>query len=65
MGGLDGVFSGPFPRSGFVPCAVSFVDVGDLGDEWVVGIWIGEHGADGKEDFGDSQGGAPLITKNI
>jgi hypothetical protein len=45
-GCLDGVFSCPLASCGFVAAAVGFVDMCDFGDEWVIGVRIGEHRAD-------------------
>ena len=42
----DGGITSPFPCRGFVPRPVGFIDMCDFWDEWVVGIWIREHGAD-------------------
>jgi hypothetical protein len=47
---LNGVLAGPLPSCGFVAGSVGLVDVGDFGDQWVVGVGVGEHGADGEED---------------
>jgi len=62
---LDRIFSGPFARRGFVAAAVGLVDVCDFGYEWVVGVRVGEHGADGEEDFRDRQRWGPLITEDV
>lgn len=53
-GRLDRIFTGPFASSGFVSAAVGLVDVGDLGDEWVVGVGVGQHGAYGEENYDGS-----------
>jgi len=37
----------------------------DLGHEGIVGVGVCEHGADGEEDFANSQSRAPLITQNV
>jgi hypothetical protein len=55
--------------------------MGNLGNEWVVRVWVSEHRADREKDykrvrrrcqikhsgrtFGDGQGGTPLITQNV
>jgi len=48
---LDRIFTGPFTCCSLISTAVGLVDVGDFGDKWVVGVRIGEHGADGEEDY--------------
>lgn len=62
---LRAVFASPFLRRSLVPFPIRLVDVGNLRDQGIIGIWIGEHGADGEKDLGDSQGGGPLVTENI
>lgn len=47
---LNRKLSCPFPGRRFISSTIGFVDVCDLWYEWVVGIWVGQHGADGKED---------------
>jgi len=37
----------------------------DFRDERIVGVGIGEHAANGKKDFGDCEGGRPLITEDV
>ena len=49
---LDSILAGPLPGCRFVPSPIGFVYVGDLGDERVIGIGVGEHRADGEEDYG-------------
>ncbi len=39
--------------------------VGNLWHERVVGIWVGEHGADGEKHLGDGEGWAPLVPENV
>lgn len=48
-GGLDGVLPSPLPRGSLVSGAVSLVDVRNLGHQWVVGVRVREHGADGEK----------------
>jgi len=43
---LDGVLPGPLPRCGLISCSVGLVDVGNLGDERIVRVWVREHRAD-------------------
>ena len=47
---LDRILSSPFPRSIFVSRAVGLVDMGDFGDERIIGVRVGKHGTDGEED---------------
>ena len=46
----DGVLPRPLPRRRLVSGAVRLVDVCNFGDERVVRVGVGEHGADGEED---------------
>lgn len=48
---LDSVFPSPFPRRRFVPRAVGLVHVRDLRNQRIVWVRVGEHGADGEEDY--------------
>lgn len=50
-GCLDGVFSGPLACCSLIAAAVGLVNVCNFGDERVIGVRIGEHRADGEEDF--------------
>jgi len=52
-------------RNYLVTLAVCLVGVGDFGDEWVVGVGVGEHGANGEENFADGQRGRPLVPEDI
>lgn len=47
---LDGVLAGPLSGGGLVAGTVGLVNVGDLWDEWVVRVWVGEHRANRKEN---------------
>lgn len=47
---LDGVLAGPLSGGGLVAGTVGLVNVSDLWDEWVVWVWVGEHGANRKEN---------------
>lgn len=49
---LDGVLSCPLSGCSLVTRAVSLVDMCDLGNERVVRVGIGQHGADGEQDYG-------------
>lgn len=57
--------SGPFTSGALVSLAVRLVEVGNLWHERVVGIWVGEHGADGEKHLGDGEGWAPLVPENV
>src|SRR5690242_1799842 len=46
---LDGILSGPLTRRRLVSRPVGLVDVCNLGDEWVVRIWICQHRADAQQ----------------
>lgn len=43
---LDGVLSSPFPSRRFIPRAVRFVYVCNFRYQRIIGVGIGEHGAD-------------------
>jgi hypothetical protein len=45
------IFPSPFASSRLISRTVSLVDVGDLGNKWVIRIWVGKHGTDGEENF--------------
>ena len=47
---LDGVLAGPLASGSLVAGTVGLVNVGDLWDEWVVWVWVGEHRANRKEN---------------
>jgi hypothetical protein len=49
---LDGVLSCPLSGGSLVTRTVSLVDMCDLGNERVVRVGVGQHGADGKQDCG-------------
>lgn len=62
---LDSILAGPFTGRRLVTLTIRLVDVCDLRHKRIVGVRIGEHGADGEEDFGDCQGRAPLVTQDV
>lgn len=62
---LDSVLPGPLPGHGLVPGPVGLVDMGDLRDEGIVGVGIGQHRADRQQDLGDGKSGRPLIPQDI
>jgi len=39
--------------------------MGDLRNQRVVGIGVGQHGAYGQEHFGDGQSRTPLVSENV
>lgn len=45
--------------------AVRLVKLGNVWDKRVIGIGIGEQGADRKKDLGDGEGGRPLVFQNV
>lgn len=49
VGTLTGILSGEFPSVGLVARSVGFVDVGNLGNQRIVGVGVGQHGADGEQ----------------
>jgi hypothetical protein len=55
----------PSPGGGLVPEAVGLAHVGDLRDERVVRVGVGEQGADGEQHLGDRQRGAPLLLEDV
>ena len=55
----------PLAGDHFVVRAVGLVLGGDGGDEWIVGIGVGEEAEDAEKDFADREGGTPLILKNV
>jgi hypothetical protein len=57
---LDGIFTSPLPGCGFVSRTVGLVNMCDFRYEWVVGVGVGEHGADGEENCQTGQ----HFTKN-
>ena len=64
-GTSGGISLGPLSGGGFVTRSVFFEDSCDFGDQWVVRIGVGEERADREEHFGDRQGWAPLIAKDV
>jgi len=59
------VLARPLPGGLLVPGPVRLVDVGDLRDERVVRVRVAQQGADGEEDFGQSQGRRPLLLQDV
>jgi hypothetical protein len=44
---------------------VALEDVGDLGDEGIVGVGIGQQRADREEHLGDGERGRPLVLEDV
>lgn len=49
---LDCIFTCPFSRCSLISGSVGLVDVGDFGYQWVVGVGVSKHRADGEENCG-------------
>ena len=60
-----GVLVRPSPGGGLVPESVGLAHVGDLRDERVVRVGVGEQRADGEQHLGDRQGRAPLLLEDV
>lgn len=41
------------------------LNVGNFGHKPIVGIGVGQQGADGEQDLGDGEGGRPHVFQNI
>lgn len=59
------LLSGPFASSALVSLTVGLVQVGNLGYERVIGIWVSQHGADRKQHLGDGERRTPLIPQDV
>ena len=44
---------------------IALEDVGNLWDERVIWVGVGQQGADGEQHLGDSEGGRPLIFEDV
>ena len=60
-----GVLLGPGTRGLLVACPLVLVELCDLRDEGVVGVGVGEEGADGEEDLRYGQRRAPLLLEDV
>jgi len=60
-----GILLGPFPSSLRIQRVVGLEDVGDLRDQRIVWVWIGQQRADRKENFRNGEGWGPLILEDI
>ena len=56
---LHSVFTSPFAGVFFELLLVGLVEASDIGNERIVGVGVGQQGADGEEDLGDGEGGGP------
>lgn len=45
---LDGVLASPLASGGLISGTVGLVDMSDLGNKGIVGVRVGQHGADGQ-----------------
>jgi hypothetical protein len=48
-----------------MPAAVGAVELGNLRHEGIIRVRVREEGANGKEDLGDGQRGAPLVLQDV
>ena len=48
-----------------MPGSICFQELRNIGDQGVIGIGVGEKGADGEQDLADGQCGAPLVLQDI
>eukprot|EP00562_Extubocellulus_spinifer_P029669 CAMPEP_0178713152 /NCGR_PEP_ID=MMETSP0699-20121125/19261_1 /TAXON_ID=265572 /ORGANISM="Extubocellulus spinifer, Strain CCMP396" /LENGTH=185 /DNA_ID=CAMNT_0020361947 /DNA_START=864 /DNA_END=1418 /DNA_ORIENTATION=+ len=62
---LHGILGGPLPRRAVVAGPVGLQKLSDIRDEGIVGIGIGEEGADAEQDLGDGEGGGPLVLEDV
>ena len=62
---LHCVFRSPFSGRTIVSRSVCFEKLGNIWDQWVIGIGIGEKTADRKQNLADGQGRTPLIFQNV
>jgi hypothetical protein len=60
-----GVLAGPLTGGGLVLGLVILVDVSDLGHERIVGVGVGQQGADREQHLRDREGGGPLILQDV
>lgn len=49
---LDSIFPSPFPGRGLIPDTVGLVNMGDLRDERIVGVGVGQHRANRQKNCG-------------
>jgi hypothetical protein len=46
-------------------CAIRFEELGNIRDQWIIWVWVGEEGADAQQDLANGQCGTPLVLENI
>jgi len=61
----DSIFPRPFSSSRLISRSVGLVNMGDLGYQRIIRIWVCEHGAYRKQDFRDGQSRAPLVSQDV
>jgi len=59
------VLSSPFSGSGLVLWLVGLVDVGNLWNQRIIWVGIGQQGTDGEENLGDGECWRPLFLQDI
>ena len=62
---LHGILRSPFPSSAVVSSFVRLQKLGNIGDERIIGIGVGQQRADTEEDFTDCQGWTPLVLQDV
>lgn len=61
----DGILSSPLSSSVLISGSIILVEVCNLRHERVIGVGVGEQGADGQQDLGNSQSRGPLVFENV
>jgi hypothetical protein len=62
---LQGVLGGPFSGRAIVAGPVGLEQLGNVRNQGIVGIGVGEERTNREEDFGNGQRGAPLVLQNV
>lgn len=62
---LHRVFRSPFSGRAIVSGSVSLEDVGNIWNQWIIGVGVGEKTADRKENLADCQCRRPLVLQNV
>jgi len=62
---LHSVLLGPLLGGSFISASVILVDVGDFGDQRIVGVGVSQQRTDGQQHLSDGQSGGPLILQDI
>jgi hypothetical protein len=60
-----GVLSSPFSGSCLILYLVGLVDVGNLWNQRIIWVGIGQQGTDGEENLGDGECWGPLFLQDI